>query len=136
MSTETAVIERLRSSGRWKNACKVLALSAGAERLSHSEPRKVPPRYPTDGTRMVAALAARDAARPVNRKRVQAADGRAPPAGARPLRATPAPAGLLPGHPPDELWHLDMTSVWVAETAGATQNAAIDCCTREICAGR
>ena len=31
---------------------------------------------------------------------------------------------------PDELWHLDMTSVWVAEHGWC--NAAIDCCTREI----
>jgi putative transposase len=33
---------------------------------------------------------------------------------------------------PDELWHLDMTSVWVAEHGWTYLNAAIDCCTREI----
>ena len=33
---------------------------------------------------------------------------------------------------PDELWHLDMTSVWVAEHGWCYLNAAIDCCTREI----
>jgi len=33
---------------------------------------------------------------------------------------------------PDELWHLDMTSVWVAEHCWCYLNAAIDCCTREI----
>jgi transposase InsO family protein len=33
---------------------------------------------------------------------------------------------------PDELWHPDMTSVWVAEHGWCYLNAAIDCCTREI----
>jgi putative transposase len=35
---------------------------------------------------------------------------------------------------PDQLWHLDMTSVWVAEHGWCYLNAAIDCCTREITA--
>ena len=35
---------------------------------------------------------------------------------------------------PDELWHLDMTSIWVAEHGWCYLNAAIDCCTREITA--
>jgi putative transposase len=34
---------------------------------------------------------------------------------------------------PDELSHLDMTSVRVAEHGWCYLNAAIDCCTREIC---
>ena len=34
---------------------------------------------------------------------------------------------------PDQLWHLDVTSVWVAEHGWCYLNAAIDCCTREIC---
>src|SRR3954454_8529280 len=33
---------------------------------------------------------------------------------------------------PNELWHLDMTSVWVAEHGWVYLMAAIDCCTREI----
>ncbi len=33
---------------------------------------------------------------------------------------------------PDELWHLDMASVWVADHGWCYLNAAIDCCTREI----
>jgi putative transposase len=33
---------------------------------------------------------------------------------------------------PDQLWHMDMTSVWVAEHGWCYLNAAIDCCTREI----
>jgi putative transposase len=87
---------------------------------------------PTDGTRMVAALAARRACGPVNRKRVQ--------------RLMREHALLQPKRPegrwrrpgyfqvtrPDELWHLDMTSVWVAEHGWCYLNAAIDCCTREI----
>jgi Integrase core domain/HTH-like domain len=87
---------------------------------------------PTDGTRMVAALAARQARGPVNRKRVQRlmrehallqpkrSDGR---------RRRP---GYFQVTRPDELWHLDMTSVWVAEHGWCYLNAAIDCCTREI----
>lgn len=35
---------------------------------------------------------------------------------------------------PDELWHMDMTSIWVAEHGWTYLNAAIDCCTREITA--
>jgi putative transposase len=33
---------------------------------------------------------------------------------------------------PDELWHMDMTSVWTAEHGWTYLNAIIDCCTREI----
>jgi transposase InsO family protein len=33
---------------------------------------------------------------------------------------------------PDELWHLDMTSIWVAGHSWCLVSAAIDCCTREI----
>jgi transposase InsO family protein len=33
---------------------------------------------------------------------------------------------------PDELWHMDMTSIWVAEHGWAYFNAIIDCCTRQI----
>lgn len=88
---------------------------------------------PTDGTRMVAALASRGARRPINRKRVQRVmrehrllqpvrwEGR---------RRRP---GYFQVTRPDELWHLDMTSVWVAEHGWCYLNAAIDCCTREIC---
>jgi putative transposase len=35
---------------------------------------------------------------------------------------------------PDQLWHLDMSSVWVAEHGWVYLMAAIDCCTREIVA--
>jgi putative transposase len=33
---------------------------------------------------------------------------------------------------PNQLWHLDLTSVWVAEHGWCYLMAAIDCCTREI----
>ncbi len=33
---------------------------------------------------------------------------------------------------PDQLWHMDMTSVWTAEHGWSYLNAIIDCCTREI----
>jgi putative transposase len=88
---------------------------------------------PTDGTRMVAALAARELdGLGVNRKRAQRlmhehrllwpkrSEGR---------RRRP---GYFEVTRPDELWHLDMTSVWVAEHGWCYLNAAIDCCTREI----
>jgi len=32
----------------------------------------------------------------------------------------------------DELWHLDMTSIWVAEHGWCCLMAAVDCCTRGI----
>jgi hypothetical protein len=89
---------------------------------------------PTDGTRMVAALAARRAPGPVNRQRAQRlmrehallqpkrSDGR---------RRRP---GSFQVTRPDERWPLDTTSVWVAEHGWCYPNAATDCCTREIVA--
>ena len=87
-----------------------------------------------DGTRMVAALAARDAGRPVNRKRVQRLMREhrlLQPKRSEGRRRRP---GYFQITRPDELWHLDMTSVWVAEHGWCYLNAAIDCCTREIVA--
>jgi putative transposase len=87
---------------------------------------------PTDGTRMVAALAGRELGRDVNRKRAQRLmrEHRL----LQPKRSEGR--RRRPGHfrvtRPDELWHLDMTSVWVAEHGWCYLNAAIDCCTREI----
>ena len=87
---------------------------------------------PTDGTRMLAALAARQAAGPVNRKRVQRLMREhelLQPKRSEGRRRRP---GYFQVTRPDELWHLDMTSVWVAEHGWCYLNAAIDCCTREI----
>jgi putative transposase len=87
---------------------------------------------PTDGTRMVAALAARQARGPVNRKRVQRLMREhrlLQPKRSEGRRRRP---GFFQVTRPDELWHVDMTSVWVAEHGWCYLNAAIDCCTREI----
>ena len=88
---------------------------------------------PTDGTRMVAALAARELSGPgVNRKRVQRLMREhrlLQPKRSEGRRRRP---GYFQVTRPDELWHLDMTSIWVAEHGWCYLNAAIDCCTREI----
>ena len=87
---------------------------------------------PTDETRMVAALAWREGASPVNRKRVQRLMREhrlLQPVRSEGRRHRP---GYFQVARPDELWHLDMTSVWVAEHGWCYLNAAIDCCTREI----
>ena len=87
---------------------------------------------PTDGTRMVAALASRSLGRQINRKRVQ----RVMREQRLLQRHRPSARRRRPGffqvERPDQLWHLDMTSVWVAEAGWCYLNAAIDCCTREI----
>ena len=88
---------------------------------------------PTDGSRMVAALASRRATRPVNRKRAQRLMREhrlLQPVRSEGRRRRP---GYFQVTRPDELWHLDMTSIWVAEYGWCYLNAAIDCCTREIC---
>ena len=89
---------------------------------------------PTDGTRMVAALASRELGCQVNRKRAQRVmrEQRLLQRH-RPLRRRRRP-GFFRVERPDQLWHLDMTSVWVAEHGWCYLQAAIDCCTREIVA--
>lgn len=89
---------------------------------------------PTDGTRMVAAIASRELGEPVNRKRVQRvmrqhkllqpsrSDGR---------RRRP---GYFRVTRPDELWHMDMTKVWTAQHGWVYLHAIVDCCTRELVA--
>ena len=88
---------------------------------------------PTDGSRMVAALASRElAAGTVNRKRAQRLMREhrlLQPQRSEGRRRRP---GFFQVTRPDELWHLDMTSVWVAEHGWCYLMAAIDCCTREI----
>jgi putative transposase len=87
---------------------------------------------PTDGTRMVAALAGRELGRDINRKRAQRLlreHRLLQPKRSEGRRRRP---GYFRVTRPDELWHLDMTSVWVAEHGWCYLNAAIDCCTREI----
>jgi len=83
---------------------------------------------------MVAALASRALGRQVNRKRAQRVmrEQRLLQRH-RPLRRRRRP-GFFRVERPDQLWHLDMTSVWVAEHGWCYLQAAIDCCTREIVA--
>jgi putative transposase len=81
---------------------------------------------------MIAALTSREAITPVNRKRVQRLmreHALLQPQRSEGRRRRP---GFFQVTRPDELWHLDMTSVWVAEHGWCYLNAAIDCCTREI----
>ena len=87
---------------------------------------------PTDGTRMVAALTRQQLGRQVNRKRTQRVMRQQRLLQRhRPLRRRRRP-GFFRVERADQLWHLDMTSVWVAEHGWTYLNAAIDCCTREI----
>jgi len=89
---------------------------------------------PTDGYRMVWALVRRKLGIAVNRKRVLRVMREQKLIQRRrrePRRRRP---GFFRVTRPDQLWHLDMTSVWVAEHGWCYLNAAIDCCTREITA--
>ena len=88
-----------------------------------------PDRRHADGRRARLARARRAA---VNRKRVQRLMREhrlLQPKRSEGRRRRP---GFFQVTRPDELWHLDMTSVWVAEHGWCYLNAAIDCCTREI----
>jgi putative transposase len=87
---------------------------------------------PTDGTRMVAALAGRELGGQVNRKRVQRLMREHALLQRRRSEGRRHRPGFFRVERPDQLWHLDMTSVWVAEHGWSYLNAAIDCCTREI----
>ncbi len=89
---------------------------------------------PTDGSRMVAAIAGRELGRAVNRKKARRLMAehrllqRHRPSGRR------RRPGFFRVERPDQLWHMDMTSIWVAEHGWCYLNAIIDCCTREITA--
>jgi putative transposase len=87
---------------------------------------------PTDGYRIVTAWVVRKLGRAVNRKRVlrvmrerRLIQRRV----SEPRRRRP---GFFKVERPGQLWHLDMTAVWVAEHGWVYLNAIIDCCTREI----
>jgi len=87
---------------------------------------------PTDGYRMVWALTRRKLGIRVNRKkvlRVMREQKLIQRRSREPRRRRP---GFFRVERPDQLWHLDMTSIWVAEHGWCYLNAAIDCCTREI----
>jgi HTH-like domain/Helix-turn-helix domain of resolvase len=86
---------------------------------------------PTDGYRIVTTWVRRKLGRAVNRKRVLRVMRE------RKLiqRRTHEPHRRRPGffqvERPGQLWHLDMTSIWVAEHGWVYLNAIIDCCTRD-----
>lgn len=87
---------------------------------------------PTDGTRMVAALASRELDQPVNRKRVQRIMRQhrlLQPVRGLERRRRP---GFFRVTRPDELWHMDMTKVWTAQHGWVYLHAVVDCCSREI----
>jgi putative transposase len=87
---------------------------------------------PTDGYRMVWALTRRKLGVAVNRKRVLGVlrhHGLIQRRRSEPRRKRP---GFFRVERPGQLWHMDMTAVWVAEHGWCYLNAIIDCCTREI----
>jgi putative transposase len=88
--------------------------------------------HPTDGYRMVTAWTRRRLRQPVNRKRVLRVMREQRLLQRRRRLDRRRRPGFFRVERPDQLWHLDMTSVWVAEHGWVYLMAAIDCCTREI----
>jgi putative transposase len=87
---------------------------------------------PTDGYRLVTAWASRKLGRPVNRKRVLRVMRERKLIQRRRWQPRRRRPGFFRVERPGQLWHLDMTSIWVAEHGWVYLNAIIDCCTREI----
>jgi len=88
--------------------------------------------HATDGYRMIAALVVRRLGVPVNRKRVlRVLREHGLIQRRRPLQRRRRP-GFFRVERPDQLWHLDQTSIWVAEHGWCPLMAMIDCCTREL----
>jgi putative transposase len=87
---------------------------------------------PTDGYRMVWALTRRKLGVAVNRKRVLRVMREQGLIQRRRSVARRRRPGFFRVERPGQLWHMDMTSIWVAEHGWCYLNAIIDCCTREI----
>lgn len=87
---------------------------------------------PTDGYRMVTAWVSRKLGRAVNRKRVLRVMRERKLIQRRQTEPRRRRPGFFKVERPGQLWHLDMTSIWVAEHGWCYLNAIIDCCTREI----
>jgi putative transposase len=87
---------------------------------------------PTDGYRLVTAWVRRKLDRAVNEKRVLRVMRERKLIQRRQSEPKRRRPGFFQVTRPGELWHLDMTSVWVAEHGWVYLNAIIDCCTREI----
>jgi putative transposase len=92
--------------------------------------------HPTDGYRMVAALATRHLGRPVNRKRVLRVMRERNLIQPKPRLHRRRRPGMFVVTRPDQLWQLDMTSIWTAELGWCHLMAVIDCFTREIVSWR
>ena len=88
--------------------------------------------YPTDGYRMICCFVRRSLGVAVNRKRVLRVMREQKLIQRRPVEARRRRPGVFKVERPGQLWHLDMTSIWVAEHGWCYLNAIIDCCTREI----
>ncbi len=87
---------------------------------------------PTDGYRLVTAWVCRKLGRAVNRKRVLRVMRERKLIQRRRTEPRRRRPGFFRVERPGQLWHLDMTSIWVAEHGWCYLNAIIDCCTREI----
>ncbi len=87
---------------------------------------------PTDGYRIVTAWVRRKLGRRVNRKRVLRVMRERRLIQHRTHEPRRRRLGFFQVQRPGQLWHLDMTSIWVAEHGWVYLNAIIDCCTREI----
>jgi putative transposase len=87
---------------------------------------------PTDGYRIVTAWVCRRLDRAINRKRVLRVMRERKLIQRRQSEPRRRRPGFFRVQRPGQLWHLDMTSVWVAEHGWVYLNAIIDCCTREI----
>jgi putative transposase len=87
---------------------------------------------PTDGYRLVTAWVCRKLGRAINRKRVLRVMRERKLIQRHCVEPRRRRPGFFKVTRPGELWHLDMTSVWVAEHGWCYLNAIIDCCTREI----
>ena len=93
---------------------------------------EVAERNPTDGYRLVTAWVRRKLGRAVNPERVLRVMRERKLIQRRTHEPRRRRLGFFRVERPGQLWHLDMTSVWVAEHGWVYLNAIIDCCTREI----
>lgn len=110
------------------------AAGPGVPSESDAQILEIAKAHPSDGTRMVAAIASRQLGSPVNRKRAQRimrTHKLLQPVRGLDRRRRP---GFFRVTRPDELWHMDMTKVWTAQHGWVYLHAIVDCCTRELVA--
>lgn len=87
---------------------------------------------PTDGYRMICALTRRKTGRTINRKRVLRVMREQKLIQSKRRHQRRKRPGFFQVERPGRLWHMDMTSIWVAEHGWCYLNAIIDCRSREI----